>query len=85
TGRPIRLSELGELDTASFGLFLNLLGEALSDQPNPDLPVERLTGDGLLVIRLEPLGRNSRAEIRTPAGIFSGRDHVLTIRASNHQ
>ena len=85
TGRSIRLSELGELDTASFGLFLNLLGEALSDQPNPDLPVERLTGDGLLVIRLEPLGRNSRAEIRSPAGIFSGRDHVLTIRASNHQ
>ncbi|WP_207005073.1 TIGR02677 family protein [Trinickia mobilis] len=82
TGRPTRLSELGELDSSAFGLFLSLLGEALGEQKNPDVPVERHTGDGLLLIRLEPLGSNSRAEIHTPAGIFSGRDHMLTISES---
>jgi uncharacterized protein (TIGR02677 family) len=82
TGRQTRLSELGELDPAAFSLFLSLLGEALGEQKNPDVPVERHTGDGLLLIRLEPLGSNSRAEIRTPAGVFSGRDHLLTISES---
>jgi len=41
--------------------------------------VERLTGDGLLHVRLEPLGAESHAEIRTDSGMFSGRDHLLTI------
>ena len=55
TGRPMRLSELGELDAHAFGLFLDLLGEALAEQAGPDAAVERQTGDGLLRIRLEPL------------------------------
>ncbi|MFW7267018.1 TIGR02677 family protein [Gluconacetobacter sp. Hr-1-5] len=80
TGRATRLSELGELDSRAFGLFLGLLGEALADQADPEQVVERLTGDGLLHLRLEPLAADSRAEIRTPAGTFSGRDHLLTIR-----
>jgi uncharacterized protein (TIGR02677 family) len=79
TGRPTRLSELGTLDPHAFGLFLSLLGEALAEQAGPDTAVERQTGDGLLRIRLEPLGVDSRAEIHTPKGIFSGRDHLLTI------
>ncbi|MNR56424.1 hypothetical protein D3C85_1770000 [compost metagenome] len=64
----------------AFGLFLGLLGEALADQHNPNSPVERQTGDGLLHIRLEPLAEDSRAQICTSVGIFSGRDHLLTIR-----
>lgn len=80
-GQPTRLSELGELDTHAFHLFLNLLGEALAEQLNPDQPVERQTGDGLLRIRLEPLEPSSQASIHTPAGVFSGRDHLLTISA----
>jgi uncharacterized protein (TIGR02677 family) len=79
TGKPMRLSELGELDSHAFGLFLNLLGEALAEQANPDQAVERQTGDGLLSIRMEPLDASSLAQIHTPAGVFSGRDHVLTI------
>lgn len=79
TGRPTRLSELGELDQHAFGLFLTLLGEALSEQARPDATVERPTGDGLMVIRLQPLAVGSRARITTPNGIFSGRDHILTI------
>lgn len=79
TGRPARLSDLGEFDHHAFGLFLGLLGEALSEQARPDSPVERRTGDGVLHIRLEPLAADTCARITTPDGIFAGRDHVITI------
>ncbi len=79
TGRATLLSELGELDTHAFGLFLNLLGEALAEQSGPETAVERQTGDGLLHIRLEPLADGRLARIATPAGVFAGRDHRLTI------
>lgn len=78
-GRQTRLSELGELDSHAFGLFLSLLGEALAEQAGPDAAVERHTGDGLLHIRLEPLEANSHARIATPLGVFAGRDHRITI------
>ena len=81
TGQITRLSELGALDAHAFQLFLQLLGEALTAQPSPDDLVERQTGDGLLRIRLEPLGRETRAEISTQAGTFAGRDHLITISA----
>jgi uncharacterized protein (TIGR02677 family) len=79
TGHATLLSELGELDMHAFGLFLNLLGEALAEQAEPERAVERQTGDGLLHIRLEPLADGSLARIVTPAGVFAGRDHRLTI------
>lgn len=79
TGRPTRLSELGTLDTHAFAMFLSLLGEALTAQSFPDDAVELQSGDGLLHIRLQPLDANSRAEIATPAGTFTGRDHEITI------
>lgn len=82
SGRSIRLSEMGDLDAHEFALFLSLLGEALAEQRGPDQTVERQTGDGLLHIRLEPMSRDSQAQLRTPAGMFSGRDHVLTIRST---
>ncbi len=79
TGKPTRLSELEALDAASFDLFLGLLGEALTAQAGPDDTVERQTGDGLLQIRLQPLGADTHAEVVTAAGVFAGRDHVLTV------
>lgn len=79
TGRALRLSQLGALDAHAFALFLSLLGEALAEQCGPDASVERLTGDGLLRIALEPLGADSHACIETPLGVFAGRDHRLTI------
>ncbi|MCO5121356.1 MAG: TIGR02677 family protein [Burkholderiaceae bacterium] len=82
SGRPIRLSALGELDHHEFRLFLGLLGEVLAEQESPDRTVERQTGDGLLRIRLEPMAHHSRARLRTPDGVFSGRDHLLTISAT---
>lgn len=80
TGRQVRLSELGALDAHAFRLFLTLLGEALAGQTHPDRPVERLTGDGTLVVRLEPLEADSHAVIRTELGSFAGRDHLILIR-----
>jgi uncharacterized protein (TIGR02677 family) len=79
TSRPARLSDLGELDMHTFGLFLGLLGEALGEQAGPETPVERQTGDGLLRIHLKPLAPGSRATIDTPHGVFAGRDHLITI------
>jgi uncharacterized protein (TIGR02677 family) len=78
-GKAKRLSELGPLDSHGFQLFLDLLSEALPAQASPDETVERQTGDGLLRIRLEPLGANSNAEIPTETGVFAGRDHLLTV------
>jgi uncharacterized protein (TIGR02677 family) len=79
TGRPVRLSDLGKLDVYAFEVLLGLLGETLGEQSRPDDPVARQTGDGLLHVRLEPLGAESRAEIATPRGVFAGRDHVITV------
>lgn len=82
TGRPVRLSEIGNLDRHAFGLFLSLLGEALAEQHHPDAAVERDSADGLLRLRLEPLGPATRATISTPDGVFQGRDHILTITST---
>ena len=46
---------------------------------DPDEPVERLTSDGTLTIRLVPLEPGSRAEIQTDLGRFCGRDHRVLI------
>jgi uncharacterized protein (TIGR02677 family) len=74
THRETRLSELGRLDTPAFRLFLTLLGEALAAQRDPNEPVERLTSDGTLTVRLVPLEADSQAEIQTDLGLFRGRD-----------
>jgi uncharacterized protein (TIGR02677 family) len=79
TGRPLLLSELGELDRHAFNLFLRLLGEALTGQTAADAPVESSTGDGLLNVRLEPMAAESIAVIETELGRFAGRDHRITI------
>jgi uncharacterized protein (TIGR02677 family) len=77
-----RLSDIGRLDPHAFALLLSLLGEALSAQSSPEDVIERQTGDGLLRIRLEPMAAHTRAEIRTDAGVFAGRDHRITITAT---
>ncbi|WP_084958885.1 TIGR02677 family protein [Thermoactinospora rubra] len=74
TGRPVLLSELGELDPAEFRLFLRLLGEALALGPGE---VTTRTADGALEIRLRPV--DGYAEIRTEAGVLRGPDHELVI------
>jgi uncharacterized protein (TIGR02677 family) len=81
TGEFQRLSEVGHLDRHAFRLFLALLGEALASQTHPDRAVQRLSADGSMRLRLEPLEADSRAEIDTELGRFSGRDHRIRIEA----
>lgn len=80
TGQLTRLSELGVLDRHAFRLFLALLGEALTHQKGLDQAVERIAGDGTLMIRLEPLGPDTHAVLETELGRFAGRDYRILIR-----
>jgi uncharacterized protein (TIGR02677 family) len=79
SAQPTRLSELGELDSHAFALFLSLLGEAITAQTSPEDTIELQSGDGLLHIRLQPLAADTHAEITTATGVFGGRDHLITI------
>ncbi|MET9736137.1 TIGR02677 family protein [Streptomyces sp. NPDC006458] len=74
-----RLSGLGELDPVSFGLFLNLLGDALSTWRPGMRHTSATSNDGSMEIRLSALADGSTAEIRTPGGVFRGPDHLIEI------
>lgn len=79
TTRPTRLGELGQLDGDAFGLFLLLLGEALSARRAGQREVRTATADGSLGVRLAPLTDAPLIEIRTPTGVFRGPDHIIEI------
>nr|WP_289009686.1 TIGR02677 family protein [uncultured Thermomonospora sp.] len=80
TGRPVLLSELGALDREEFGLFLRLLGEALSaGPPGADGVIRTQTADGALELVLRPVGGGRTAAIATEDGTMYGPDHELTI------
>jgi uncharacterized protein (TIGR02677 family) len=79
SGRPTKLGELGELDPDAFGLFLSLLGDALASRRPDHREVATTTVDGTLGVRLLALADAGPVEIRTPAGIFRGPDHVIEI------
>jgi uncharacterized protein (TIGR02677 family) len=81
TGRRMRLSELDHLETAEFDLFLDLLGEAVSARVFSAEPVEILSGDGCLRVKLEPTEDGRKASISTTEGIFSGPDYWISIEA----
>lgn len=79
TSRPTHLGELRELDEDAFDLFLALLGEALSARRAGEREVHATTADGTLEVRLTELADAPLVEIRTPAGVFRGPDHVIEI------
>lgn len=79
TERPIRLSDLEQLDPGAFALFLTLLGEALSARRPGQREVRATTGDGSLEILLAPVANGAPVEIRTDAGVLRGPDHVLQV------
>jgi len=83
TGRPTNLGELGELDRDAFGLFLALLGDALSARRSGQREVATTTADGTLHVRLVALADAQLIEIHTPTGIFRGPDHVIEIADLN--
>lgn len=78
--RPIRLSEIGQLDPDEFSLFLTLLGEALSARRPGEREARTTTGDGSLEILLAPIANAGLVEIKTDTGVFRGFDHMLQIR-----
>jgi len=79
TGRRIRLSELGELPPAAFGLLLDLLGDALAEHVGADETIETASSDGTLSIRLEPPGDGKQAAVRTRDGVLVAPDYHVTI------
>lgn len=74
-----RLSRLPELDPLAFGLFLQLLGDALSAWRPGTTETAVTSNDGSMDIRLTALNDGTRAEIHTPGGIFRGPDHLVEI------
>lgn len=79
-GRPMKLSDFGVLEPATFHLLLELLGEALSLRTDPRQSVEAASMDGALIIRLGPAeDLTALAEIRTSEGVLCGPDCEVTI------
>lgn len=74
-----RLSRLGELDPVAFGLFLNLLSDALATWRPGTRRTVTSSNDGSMEIRLTALDDGTTAEIRTPGGVFRGPDHLVEI------
>lgn len=74
-----RLSTLRDLDPASFGLFLQLLGDALATWRPGMRHTTATSNDGSMEIRLTALADGTTAEVRTPGGVFSGPDHLIEI------
>ncbi|MFD7289512.1 TIGR02677 family protein [Streptomyces sp. NPDC059863] len=79
TQGEVRLSSLGELDPLAFGLFLQLLGDALATWRPGMRRTVAASGDGTMEIRLTALPGTAIAEVRTPGGIFRGPDHTVRI------
>jgi uncharacterized protein (TIGR02677 family) len=79
SGNRIRLSDLKQMETAEFDLFLGLLGEAVSGRFFPAEAVEISSGDGCLTVKLEPTDDGRDAVIVTSDGTFAGPDHWISI------
>ena len=73
-----RLSEIPYLQTNELDLLLDLLGEAMSARVDSAEPVEILFADGCLRIKLEPVGENRKATIRTSEGTLCGPDYWIS-------
>ncbi len=66
TGGQIRLSELGELDPDAFGLFLQLLGDALATWWPGTVMTTASSGDGSMEIRLTALADPAALRVKSP-------------------
>lgn len=81
TDGPVRLSALGGLDHDVFEELLALLGRALSEPADGDGARRALTSDGRLEIVLSAPPDEREATLRTPRGVFTGPDHVVSIHS----
>ncbi len=79
TGRRTRLSDIALSNTAELELFLDLLGEALTNRV-ADEDVATVTSiDGSFRVTLEPIAGATGAIIVTALGDLRGPDHWITI------
>lgn len=79
TDGTVRLSELDELDPVAFGLFLQLLGDALARWGPDTRRTVATSNDGTMEIHLSAVTDGETATVRTPGGTFSGPDHLVRI------
>jgi uncharacterized protein (TIGR02677 family) len=79
SGRRVRLSELGLLESAEFELLLDLLGESVSPDMLSGNTSELVSADGSLRVRLEPTGDGRIAVIDTEEGSLAGPDQWMTV------
>ncbi|MBB6119417.1 TIGR02677 family protein [Nocardiopsis algeriensis] len=79
TRGQVRLSDLDELDPVAFGLFLQLLGDALSRWGPDTTDTSATSNDGTMEIHLSALPDGRTATVRTPGGTFHGPDHLVRI------
>ncbi|MFE9645142.1 TIGR02677 family protein [Streptomyces sp. NPDC006365] len=76
---PLRLSDFGVLDEASFERLLDLLGRALSTRPDRSGARRAGTSDGRVEITLTPPADGRIAELRTEKGVLRGPDYLVHI------
>lgn len=81
TQGKIRLSHLEILSPAEFDLFLDLLGNVLSQKRNPLDVLEAQSTDGSIRIKMEPIENAERVEIMTQNGVLTGLDHFIEIQS----
>ncbi|GAA0978036.1 TIGR02677 family protein [Nocardiopsis tropica] len=79
TDGTVRLSALGELDPVAFGLFLQLLGDALARWGPGTTETVATSNDGTMEIHLSAIADGGTATVHTPGGTFSGPDHLVRI------
>lgn len=79
TDGPVRLSTIGTLEPDAFGLFLGLLGDALTSLTPGRREVRTTTSDGSMAVRLTMLPGAGQIAISTPHGVFRGPDHLVHI------
>lgn len=76
----VELASLAGLDSASFGLFLTLLGDALVSKRAEIDSVSTLSSDGTMSIDLTPLPGGPPVTIETERGTLRGPNHLVHIR-----
>lgn len=79
TTGPTLLSDLGELDTRAFRLFLGLLGDALAARRPGDTHVATTTSDGSMEVRLSLVADGGDVQIPTEDGVLRGPQHMIEI------
>ena len=78
-GHRFRLSDLGQLDSNAFDLFLDLLGEGVLETDFGGYTSEVVSNDGSLKVKLEPTDDGQLAVIQTADGVFSGPDYWVSV------